>query len=101
MNQLAIKLKNDGSFLYKRKVVLAKKQYYEECGYVADPNLRTKRNRVEVLNKMPRTFFNKPSKMKFHNLCNYKQSPQGIGELLGLGHKFVIQMRKSNPQIEK
>ena len=75
---------------------------YEDYGYVADPNLRTARNAVEVLNKMPTAlFFNKPSNKKYHNLCTYKQPPQGIGELLGLGHKFVIQKRKSNPQIEK
>eukprot|EP00957_Ditylum_brightwellii_P188850 14375109-Ditylum_brightwellii.AAC.1 len=43
-------------------------------------------------------FFNKPSNKKFHNLCTYKKPPEGIGELLGLGRKFVIQKRKSNPQ---
>eukprot|EP00957_Ditylum_brightwellii_P089135 6787695-Ditylum_brightwellii.AAC.1 len=59
-------------------------------------------NAAEVLNKIPMAlFFNKPSNKKFHNFCTYKQPPQGIGELLGLRHTFVIQKRKSNPQIEK
>eukprot|EP00957_Ditylum_brightwellii_P042348 3206334-Ditylum_brightwellii.AAC.1 len=45
--------------------------------------------------------FNKPSNKQYHNLCTHKKPPEGIEELLGLGHKSDIQKRKSNPEIKK
>ena len=100
--QLAIKMKNVGSYLYKEKVAQAKKQCYETYGFVADPELTTRQNVEETLKKMPSSlYFNKPSNKQYHNLCTHKKPPEGIEELLGLGHKFVIQKRKSKPEIKK
>eukprot|EP00957_Ditylum_brightwellii_P174166 13260072-Ditylum_brightwellii.AAC.1 len=46
-------------------------------------------------------FLNKSSNKNFHNLCTYTQPPECIEELLGIGHMFIIQKRKPNPQIDK
>eukprot|EP00957_Ditylum_brightwellii_P202959 15332624-Ditylum_brightwellii.AAC.1 len=46
-------------------------------------------------------YFNKPSRKKYHNLCTHKSPTEGAEELLRLGHKLVIQKRKSQPNIKK
>eukprot|EP00957_Ditylum_brightwellii_P042529 3220364-Ditylum_brightwellii.AAC.2 len=82
--QLVTKMKNAGSYLYKNS------------------ELATRCNVEETLKKMPSSlYFNKSSNKKYHNLCTYKNPPEGIKELLGLGHTFVIVKRKSQPNIKK
>ena len=43
-------------------------------------------------------YFNTPMNMMFHNLCTRLTPPSGLGRLLGLGSKFIIQ--KKNPKLK-
>ena len=44
-------------------------------------------------------YFNKPSKMAYHNLCTLEKPPPAIGKLLGLGLKFCIQNKKPSDEL--
>ena len=42
---------------------------------------------------------NRPNKTSYHNLCTVLSPPQGLGSLLGLGHKFCVQTSKPSLSI--
>jgi len=76
-----------------------KQHCYDSYGFVSDPELTLRSNKIIALRKMPiKIYFNSPLNLTFHNLCSKLQPPSGLGCLLGLGQKFIIQ--KKNPKLK-
>ena len=61
-------------------------------GFISKPYEPKWHNIEAVLGNMsPGQYFNRPSQMAYHNLCENTQPPDGIGTTLGLGLKFCVQ----------
>ena len=61
-------------------------------GFVPDIEADVWTNRIKVLGSMtPRSYFNRPNNMAFHNLCQNTTLPPGIANLLGLGLKYYFE----------
>ena len=67
----------------------------KDYGFVADSDLPLWKNRQKALSDTPiGVYFNRPSKLAYHNLCSNLKPPKGLGLTLGLGLKFCIQQHK-------
>jgi hypothetical protein len=92
----------NGPKLLLDAISIKRKQCYDAFGYVANPDLTVWENSARVLANTPSTlYFNQPKLKTYHNLCVNSKPPLGTGELLGLGHKFIIQKIKPTPNIDK
>ena len=72
-------------------------------GYVADPSLPKWKNITNVIGQLSTfAYFNRPSNMTFHNLCEIKQPKiNNIGVTLGLGLKFCVQQKFPKRSLEE
>jgi hypothetical protein len=78
-------------------------QAQRECqahyGYAANDQLPLWQNRYNALIDMPvSTYFNQQTNKAYHNLCTTLRPPPNLTNLLGLGEKFCLELKR--PKID-
>ena len=90
------------NFCDKKLINQTKIECNSSYGFTSDPDLPIWHNISNVLRDMtPITYFSRPRRMAFHNLCEREKPPEGIGITLGLDLKFCVQLDKAPNQLEK
>lgn len=69
---------------------------------MCNPVLSHWHNKLDILAKTPTAiYFSIPQNISFHNLCKKIAIPIGSNNLLGLGHKFILQQYKPRNLLNK
>jgi hypothetical protein len=85
-------LANEVSNIHKNTNYSLRQTSLRIHGFVADPEATFWDNRNRILGEMNTyKYFSKPTKISFHDLCQYSKPPQGIQNLLGLGLKYCLE----------